>query len=762
MPIGNETGIGPAIRVFRHFIERRRFYQIKFASGEQALVLVAGMPAPSVELVRLALGGLVPWQTVWEYNPMRAGGYSDYIHKLKAMFSPTTERSDDSVHYIRDALLSCQSIDDARRLLLQRERLANSTTNEFAGDLTRREPRSVVRNDGWQLGVRYPRHEPAAEKVKPDFISQNDGKQGNGKTEAVFAEDLDRAKISTVPNRYRIRQDGKTRVLTCVEAPTVIVRAERGLAISAKQARKSSPGTIFLDGVAQGDPFIDIQKELYNFDHPEGCVRSLATCEQTMVSIRKGLDLCKRDWVILANDADLDTVLAVWVLLNHRRLNDDSKARAKIMPLLRLEGIIDTHGLDVRDLAGLPPDLLHSTSALLKQLQQQEIVLKDYGRWSETDLLEYIADRLRAVDELMYAPENFAGLHEVNELARTEIVKGSVAVACSSDAGMDEVERQLQGIYGQRLAILIFQNSPSTYRVRQVDRSLPATLERAYERLNLLDPAATAGYENRWGGSAEIGVSPRKTGTALLPTQITEAVREAFWQPTLVDVVSAIPRAVFLAVAALSPALALIFVGNLLRDRRYIVGGTDLLSALVLTVTVAVLFCLNARRVPGLYGWRAPAGFGWLTVFPAALIGAATGGVWAPGSLAYRMGPDYLHEFTGVAALLLPLTAELLFRGVIIGHLAGRLPIRGGGAPWWHSWPNLISAALYAGSSLVLLFSFSGGEIQINQWLVTVGGAAIFGIASGIARERSESILSSVLLHWVCVAALLFSSRMLF
>ncbi len=70
MPIGKQIGIGPAVRVFRHFIERQRFYQLKFPSGEQALVLVAGMPAPSVELVRLTLGGLLPWQTVWEYNPM--------------------------------------------------------------------------------------------------------------------------------------------------------------------------------------------------------------------------------------------------------------------------------------------------------------------------------------------------------------------------------------------------------------------------------------------------------------------------------------------------------------------------------------------------------------------------------------------------------------------------------------------------------------------------------------------------------------------
>ena len=60
---GKETGIGPALRVLRHFTEREPFYQIKFHSGERALLLAAGMPAPSVELVRLALGGLLPWQT---------------------------------------------------------------------------------------------------------------------------------------------------------------------------------------------------------------------------------------------------------------------------------------------------------------------------------------------------------------------------------------------------------------------------------------------------------------------------------------------------------------------------------------------------------------------------------------------------------------------------------------------------------------------------------------------------------------------------
>ena len=146
MIIGKEIGIGPAIRVLRHLTERQRYYQIKFASGEQALVLIAGMPAPSVEIVRLALGGFVPWQTVWEYNPIRAGGYSDYIHNLKAMFSLTTGRSDDSLQHIRDALLRCQSIQEARALLLERERLANSSTADVAIDFPRHEPTSITHN----------------------------------------------------------------------------------------------------------------------------------------------------------------------------------------------------------------------------------------------------------------------------------------------------------------------------------------------------------------------------------------------------------------------------------------------------------------------------------------------------------------------------------------------------------------------------------------------------------------------------------------
>ncbi len=733
MSFGKKTGIGPALRVLRHFIERRRYYQLKFASGEQAIVLVAGMPAPSVEVVRLGLGGLLPWQTIWEFNPTRAGGYSDYIDKLKAMFSPATGKSDDSDHYIRETLKPCRSIEEVRTLLFDRERRANGVKTEDVGGYPKYEPKPLMTDD-WHLGSDSPPIAPSTEKPHS----------------------------SALPNRYRVTGDERARVLTCIEAPTVMVRARRGLVISAKQVRNYQAGTIFLDGAADGEPFADPKHDLYNLNHPEGSIQFAATCEQAIVSIRKGLDLGKRDWVVLANDSDLDTIFAIWVLLNHLRLNDDAEVRSKIMPLLRLEGAIDAHGPEAQYLSALPPDLLRSTTAMRKQLQQQEFVLKSYGQGLEFDLLEYIADRLRAIDDLIYAPEHFDRVHEIDELARTDIAGRSVAIACRSDAGMDEAERQLQKFFGERLGILIFQQDPSTYRVRQLDRNLPANLAHVYDRLNLVDPAVTGGVGNRWGGSMESGGSPRKTGTGLNPTQISTAVREAFWKPTILDVVSEFPRAVGLAAAVLSPALALIWIGNLLRDGGYISGDLVFFSTLVLALTAGILFGSKARGAAGLYGWRMPMSSGWANVLPAALIGAALGGVWAPGSLAYRWGSANLHQLTDVAALFLPLAAELLFRGVILGHLAARLPIQRGAGPWWSSWPNLISTSLYIAASLLLFVTISRGEVRFSQWILIVGGSAILGASSAVAREQSESILPSVLVHWGCAAVLMLCSRFLF
>ncbi|TMA57600.1 MAG: hypothetical protein E6J75_07305 [Deltaproteobacteria bacterium] len=252
---------------------------------------------------------------------------------------------------------------------------------------------------------------------------------------------------ATPLDRYRIKRGRDGEVLTCIEAPTVTIRIKHGFCVTASAARSFASGSIFLDGAAQGEPFIDPKRQVYNLDHHEGCVRAftLATCEQAMVLIRKGLDLRKRDWTVYANDPDLDTILAIWVLLNHIRLNElNGKTRVRIMPLLRLQGLIDAQGLEMKDLCGLPPELLAETQASIDELRARELALKKRGRWQASDLLRFTADRLRAIDRLVYPPKHFDDVAEIDELVRAEIAGGSVAIVCRASAGIYEVERQLR------------------------------------------------------------------------------------------------------------------------------------------------------------------------------------------------------------------------------------------------------------------------------------------------------------------------------
>lgn len=182
----------------------------------------------------------------------------------------------------------------------------------------------------------------------------------NGIKTPISGTPLEQLDADGVPNRYSIRVRGEERVLVCSESPTISVRLERGLSVSAGATLKAPSGTLYLDGAAQGGPFLNTGKDILNLDHHEGCVRAftVATCEQAMIVVRRGLDLQRRDWVIWTNEPDLDTVLAIWVLLNHLKLNDpDPEIRTRLMPLVRLEGAIDAHGLEMQELCGFPPEV---------------------------------------------------------------------------------------------------------------------------------------------------------------------------------------------------------------------------------------------------------------------------------------------------------------------------------------------------------------------------------------------------------------------
>src|SRR5262245_11761356 len=524
------------------------------------------------------------------------------------------------------------------------------------------------------------------------------------------------ARAPAPAGRYRTRRIGRERVLVCLEAPTLQVRVEPGVCVTAAAAPSAPPGTIYLDGAAQGEPFVDAERHVYNLDHHEGCVRAftLATCEQAMVLLRRGLDLRQRDFQIHANGTDLDTVLAIWVLLNHLRLAaPDSPARARILPLLRLEGNIDALGFGCEELCALPPALLAETRRALDGLVERERAAKaGAGR----DPLAFVAAQLRAIDRIAYAGEEIETPLEIEELARAELAGLGVAVVCRADGGIYEVERELRRLHGDRLALVVLQKDAKTYSLRAASPAAACRLPRIYDWLNHADPASGGGRaENRWGGAGEIGGSPRQRGTRLAPAAIAAACREACAPWSLGGRLGRLLAVTLASAALLAPAA----LGALVPELAGHAG--------IALFALAGLACLvGGRRGSGWYGLRSPRGFAGWALLPCAGIAAAAGGVWLPAAAPpLALSVAALGAWAALAAG--PLGLELVFRGVA---QAGLLPAFRGRARFL---PCLVAAVLYA-AALALL----PAEAPVGGG--ALGAAFAFGAVSGAARQRAESL----------------------
>lgn len=561
-----------------------------------------------------------------------------------------------------------------------------------------------------------------------------------------------------LPDRYVVRQDDRGRYLSCVEAPDVKVRLEEGSTIPAAAARKAQEGTIFLDGAAQGEPFLDLDRRIYNLDHHEGCVRrfTLSTCEQALVLVVKGLDLRGQPWTVVANDADLDALLAIWVLLNSLHLSEaDSPVRRAAIPLIRLEGVIDVHGLELQELAGLPPELQAKSRAHLDRLRQAELEYKSSRGEGQVDLVEHIATQLRRVDQLLYPAGYFAGFEKFEELARAELNRDRVAVVCHSQKGIYELEKELKRLYGGRLGVIALEKAPGAYTLRQVDPFLPGSLAAAYEKLNALDPAVSEGPAgNRWGGSGEIGGSPRSTGSALGPREIAETLRLAYRPPGTVGRLAVVGTAVAASglVLAATWGTALLAAGGRLPERP-----TATAAAVGLVVAVVFLSVLG-RRHRRLLSLGLPRKLDGFLLLPAALLGAFVGGVWVPVPGSFTGGwPAGAGGWATV--LLLPALAEATFRGLAQSLLVRAFRVQSPGGAWFFSAPVVLSAILYAAASAPALFHFGSPAAWLwtlpGQPFVAWFGAAFFGLAAGMARERSATLTLPLLLHYLGAAVLL-------
>ena len=293
-----------------------------------------------------------------------------------------------------------------------------------------------------------------------------------------------------LPERYTVKHNVDEQVLISLEAPNLNVHIEAGLSFSGSIARKSPGGTIFLDGVAQCEPFMDHERQVYNLDHHENCVRAFtfSTCEQALVMYMKGLELQGREWHIFANEPDLDTIMAIWILLNHARIGAmDINQRRILFALVRYEGIVDALGLELKELSALPPDLMRKIQRVIDHLRSDEIALKKEGRWEQTDYLLYTASILHKVDQIFFKASDFKDYQGIEELSRIDLNDQRIAAVVEADMGIYEIEPHLNKIYGNRLGVVFLKKGPNTYTVRQMDLFMPITLDEIYERLNFVD-----------------------------------------------------------------------------------------------------------------------------------------------------------------------------------------------------------------------------------------------------------------------------------
>lgn len=572
-----------------------------------------------------------------------------------------------------------------------------------------------------------------------------------------------------VPNRYLVKEDEHGKFLSCLEAPELKVRIDPAMAVTANAARKGVEGTIYLDGAAQSEPFLDLEKRIYNLDHHEGCVRpfTLATCEQALVLMVRGLDMREKPWQVYANEPDLDALMAIWVLLNSMHLQGEtSSIRDAVIPLVRLEGVIDSHGLEMAELTGFPPEMLEETSRRLNRLHETEKALKETGQWDEMDPLDYVSSQLQTLDRMIYPADYFEAFRGIEELAKVELIDSRIAVVCRCDCGIYELEKELKRLYGRRLGVIGLEKGGGSYTLRQVDPFLPVNLKAAYQKLNVLDPAVEgAGSADRWGGSGEIGGSPRKSGTALSPMDIADGLRLAYRRPSAWDRIKSVGLAIG---ASATPMLAAWLVvwglsrGELATD-RLLIENAVLFLATALTFALMAFLIFGRRGRYRLYGFQWPEGYRWTLVMPAVVLAAIAGGAWLfwPISIAGILpGPRGLESWLTLIGF--PLLAEVLFRGLAHGIMVETFSVQHSSGRWFLSWPVAISALLYALWTLPFLpFTLAGNLWPLASFLSVPLGAAVLGVSLGIARERSGGLLAPLVLHYMAVLVTVIAGTLL-
>nr|MDA3896547.1 hypothetical protein [Desulfobacteraceae bacterium] len=279
---------------------------------------------------------------------------------------------------------------------------------------------------------------------------------------------------------------------------------------------------------------------------------------------------------------------------------------------------------------------------------------------------------------------------------------------------------------------------------------------------NFMDPAVKCGTQNSWGGSSDIGGSPRDGGTQLTPEEIAKGCQDAFQKYSFVQQAL---QFFLIAVSATTILAASEFFASHWHPGKWF--NIPSLNALVfdpyLQFSIALIFLTTillpvvSQRRLWQFGIILPAGKSWWFAFPCVILGAFAGGAWAPVQHHSYLISDISRLL--ISTIFLSFAAEYLFRGVLHGILARKSRIQNCNSRSFISWPNIGTALLYALSlTLLPIFhneTFHPFSISLRNGSIYFA-AFFFSIFLGFARERSHSFFPSCLLHLMAILSVLF------
>jgi hypothetical protein len=318
------------------------------------------------------------------------------------------------------------------------------------------------------------------------------------------------------------------------------------------------------------------------------------------------------------------------------------------------------------------------------------------------------------------------------------------------------VEEQLKEVHGDRLGLLILQKDDRTYTLRQVDPFLPTNLDDVYERLNLLDGAVSG--SRRWGGSGDIGGSPRGVGTDLAIGEIVDICRWVFQPPTGGRRWATAGVGLVIAAVALGVVVLAAGAGSFGPPGLLLATGSDGYRAAALaTLGLGLALVLLGRsRFPGYFGLRTPRRAGFLFLLPLTVGAALCGGAWVPLLELEMTGIAGLEGWWMAGAVAAGAGGiELLFRGALHGLMTTAYPVPMNGRRLI-SVPNAVSGMAYA-AAVGLCFLPAGWLAAAGSptgvWAAWLAVALLMGLTLGIARERWRSVWAPVALHVVTALA---------